>query len=109
MSDSTYDLTLSESLAITYYKNCLSFTQYRMLAEWLGCYNYILPADQHLNESSFSVPPIKNTTSSTLQLFYFQVLLEKHYTSQQQTKITRHILCYLPPPPKQVHNQAVTS
>ena len=91
-------LTLRESLAVIAYRDSLTFPQYRLLSEWLGCYQYILPISQEMAPSMLSLSPAKPEISSTLQLYYYQILLSKCYTLREQSNIIRYILCYLNQP-----------
>lgn len=88
-----YDLTVRESLAILSYKQSLSFPTYRALAEFLDCYQYILPADRTLNHSALSVSPSPLSAHKVYCLYQFTILLENHYTSAEQSNIIRYILC----------------
>ena len=92
MSDST--LTLSEALAILTYRDSLSFSTYRTLAEWLGCYHYVLPADRYLNDSALNLPIRSRKPGAILSQYHFTILLETCYTPDQQSNIIREILCY---------------
>lgn len=42
-------LTLAESTVLSCVRANKSFSEYKLLAEWLDCYQYILPANQHLD------------------------------------------------------------
>lgn len=95
-----YDLTLKESLAVLAYKQSILENKYRVLAEWLDCYDYILPADRTLNHSALSIQPSSESTSKVYTLYMFTVLLESHYTSQEQSNIIRYLLCSTIPSPR---------
>ena len=85
-------LTLAESLAICTYKNQLTPSTHRMLADWLDCYKYILPADRDLNESALMIPP--RSKYDILHIYYFIQILECNYSPTEQSNITREILCH---------------
>jgi len=87
-------LTLSEALAVCTYRNSLSTATYKTLCEWLGCYNYIQPADRTLRESALCIPP--RTQSDILNLYLFTTILETNYTDSEQSNIIREILCSPP-------------
>ena len=91
-----YDLTLHESLVV------LSYIQprlpYKLLAEWLGVYKYIIPNDRSLRESALYIPPRNNLHESCLNLWSLLQILENNCTDQEQSNIIRYIQCYLPKP-----------
>lgn len=95
IKENTNWLTLGEALAVLRYKTGISFSQYRTLAEWLDCYSYILPEFRDLNESVLYIPPRNNSTISFMLLHEFMMMLEKHYTTSEQSHIIREIQCQL--------------
>lgn len=44
------NLCLLEALTITTIKHRRSFSDHRLLAEWLDCYQYVMPADRKLDD-----------------------------------------------------------
>lgn len=88
-------LTPHEALGVLTYKLSLSFPQYRILCEWLDCYEYIPPLIRILNESALYIPPLNTSSSSFYSLWSFIVILENCYTSQEQSHIIREIQCSL--------------
>lgn len=44
-------LELDESIVFVALKYDLSFNEYKLLADWLECYNYVLPAERGLINS----------------------------------------------------------
>jgi hypothetical protein len=42
-------LELDEAVIVTALKSNLTFGEYRLLSEWLDCYNYVLPNDRGLS------------------------------------------------------------
>ena len=88
-----FDLTLYESLAIVCYRDSLSHPQFKVLAEWLGVYKYILPDNRLLIEGALSLP-IQNTSSAIFKQYLFTIILETNYSESEQTNICRYIKCH---------------
>lgn len=42
-------LELDEAVVFVALKKNLSFNEYKLLADWLDCYNYVLPANRELS------------------------------------------------------------
>jgi hypothetical protein len=90
-----YDLTLYEGLAVLKHKHKLSFTHYKLLAEWLGVYTYISPSERYLNESALLISPIDSLRTSYISVWELMTILETNYTTSEQSNIIRYIQCYL--------------
>lgn len=91
-------LTISEALTVLSYKQSLTFSSYRTLAEWLDCYAYILPADQELRESALYIPPVNRFREAYISLWAFHLQLQNHCTQEEQSNIIRYIQCQPTPP-----------
>lgn len=44
-------LELDEAIVFVALKHNLSFNEYKLMAEWLDCYNYVLPVSRGLHDS----------------------------------------------------------
>lgn len=62
-------ITLHEAVVCKALQSNLSFSEYKLLAEWLECYNYVLPAKRSLESKFVALWVDKDTFNSSLGVY----------------------------------------
>lgn len=89
-------ISLTEALAITAIKTNMPFTTYKTLGEWLGCYNYILPAERScssilmmklIHRAKLNVLGPKHKAHDLFKVWLLADMFEVTLTATEQTRV----------------------
>lgn len=81
-------LELDESIVFVALKHNLSFNEYKLLAEWLDCYNYVLPADRALHTAFIRyMTPRFYTSTDVFKLWMKANIIESTLTWHKQGRL----------------------
>lgn len=85
-------LTLQEAVVVKSLECNLSFSEYKLLAEWLDAYNYVLPANRGLDPNYIALLSGDTPLINTLEVYKLWMkcnIIETTLTVAQQIKVNQ--------------------